>query len=125
MTKHSDKELIKHVEEMREVLNLHEWKISISFIDGEFDSTAKTPCAIDVSIPYLTAHIRVFNSANDMPRKEIKYALTHELCHIFTEPLYSIALANVNPHLEPFVEEQREQVTERMARIVNKLSINL
>jgi phosphoribosyl-dephospho-CoA transferase len=122
-TKHlKTKEIInKNIDKLLSLMNLQEWEINILYIDGASDSGSEIAMDTSTDISYLKADIRVFDVTHKCKRQEIIEILTHELSHIITEPLYSLSIKNVAPQLHPVVEEQREQQTERIARIVGKL----
>ena len=73
-----------------------------------------------IEISYLRSDIRCYPIMKYQTDDYIRDVLCHELCHIITEPMYSMCNANVNPHLQPYVEEMREQETERISRIALK-----
>jgi hypothetical protein len=104
---------------VRSFLKLDEWELEHSYMDGTFPDNDLAALTIDVNIPYLRASVRIWDAAYSLPEAELKHAYIHEMCHIYTENLYSIARANASPHLHPFIEEQREQLTEKIARLVD------
>ena len=103
-----------------QILKLQDWEISNVYMDGDHENEN---CAMDIctQIPYLRAKINIWNRAYTLSEDELKASYVHELCHIYTENLYSIANANASIHLHPFIEEQREQLTERIARLTLKV----
>lgn len=102
-------------------LKLNEWHIEHCYMAGNFPDNPKAGMTIDIDISYLRAVINIWDPAYSIPPEEMRHAYIHELCHIYTENLYSIARANANPHLHVFIEEQREQLTEKIARLVEQL----
>lgn len=107
------------VDKTRDALKLNEWRIEHRFMSGKYPEGADTLMSVKVDISYLRATIWVWESAYTAPLEELKHAYVHEMCHIYTEGLYSIARAGASPHLHDFIEEQREQLTERIARLVS------
>jgi hypothetical protein len=114
-----EKSIEKHKPKLVEYLALQDWEIDIHFMDSDSD-TQGAGMDITIDISYLRALVRVYPIMGDRDEKEIVETMAHELSHIITEPMYSMCNANVNPHLQPFVEEMREQETERIARIAMK-----
>lgn len=116
------KKIIKeNLSKYRNYLNLSEWEVTILYMDENNPDNEFTGMMIETSIPYLRSTLKIFPAAyENQEEMEIKRMLVHELCHIITEPQYSLCRANVNPHLYDLVEEQREQETERIARIAQK-----
>ena len=112
------------VPRLRKLLCLSEWQVEHLYMSGENHENKDCAMTIDILIPYLSARISIWDRAYTLPDEEVIEAYTHEFCHIYTESLYSIARANANPHLIPFIEEQREQLTERIARLAVKLLSN-
>lgn len=123
MTRAKARQIIrKNLQPYRDALNLGEWEITTYYMDEENPDAPLTGMMIDTDISYLRAQLRVYPALwKNEEEDEIKRMIVHELCHIITEPMYSLCRANVNPHLYPFVEEQREQETERIARIAHKV----
>ncbi len=116
------KKLIQdNVKDYRNFLNLDEWKVEVLYMDEYCDHNEMVAMDMTIDISYLRATMKVYPKAwEDCDDLYLKQVLVHELCHIITEPQYSLCRANVNPHLHVFVEEQREQETERIARIACK-----
>ena len=106
----------KHIDGFIKKMNLQDWEIDVEYMKGKYENELT-----GMTIEYLRSTIRLFDRVYELPDNEIIDMFTHELAHIITEPLYSLARANANPHLHPFIEEQREQMTERIARIVRKI----
>lgn len=111
----------KHINKLVEYMNLQDWDIEVGYMDGPNPDNKLVGMQNEINIEYLRSTIAVFTPMYDRKEYEIVQTLAHELAHIITEPLYSLTRANVNPHLESFVDEQREQATERIARIVMKI----
>jgi len=114
------KNIEKHLTALVDLLNLRDWDISVEYVDDPNDENEYVGMDNTVDIAYLRSTIRCYPIMNKMDEEYTRDVLCHELCHIITEPQYSLCRANVNPHLYPFVEEQREQETERIARIALK-----
>lgn len=112
------KEINKIYKQAIDYLCLQDWEITVKFMDGECADGQKAVMTNTIDLTYLRSTIQIWNPAYLLDDKEIAHSFIHELCHIYTEDLYSIARANVNPHLHPFIEEKREQLTERIARLV-------
>lgn len=105
-------------DKVQKYLSLQDWNFEIRYMSGSFEGGENTAMSIDINIPYLGAVINIWDKAYTLPEDEVKHAFIHEMCHVYTESLYSIARANANPHLHVFIEEQREQLTERIARLI-------
>lgn len=121
MTKKQFQKLILDtVSEYQKYLNMQDWDIGVIFMEYEHDEEPRTAMTNTIEISYLQSTVRVFPISKTMEIDEIKHIVMHELCHIITEPQYSLCRGQVSPHMYPVVEEQREQETERIARIAMK-----
>ena len=107
----------KYLTKLVNHLNLQDWEINVVYVPHDHTDNVGVGMETDVDISYLRSEIRCYPICDKLTEKQIKHILCHELCHIITEPMYSLCRANVNPHLYSLVEEQREQETERIARI--------
>jgi len=101
-----------------EAMKLSDWRIEVKFMSGEHADAPKALMSNAVDFTYLASIIQVWDPAYELSDDEIAHTLIHELAHLYTEDLYSIARGNVPPHAIPFIEEKREQLTERIARLV-------
>jgi hypothetical protein len=110
----------KHLTDMCALLCLQDWDIEVVLMDGVSDNNPKAVMEIIINISYLTANIAVFDPMYAAKLEDVPKSLMHELCHIITEPQFSLCHANISPHLHYFSEEMREQETERIARIAMK-----
>jgi hypothetical protein len=114
------KSINKHLPKLIRLLNLQDWEIEVIYETENCNDNSTVGMDNTISIPYLRSTIRCYPIMEDHTDNYIRDVLCHELCHIITEPMYSMCNANVNPHLQPFVEEMREQETERISRIALK-----
>jgi hypothetical protein len=114
------KHVEKYLSDLVAVLNLQDWEISVEYVDKPNEENADVGMDNTVDISYLRSTIKCYPIMENMDEEYTRNVLCHELCHIITEPMYSMCRANVNPHLYCFVEEQREQETERISRIALK-----
>ena len=115
------KSVEKHLTNLVRVLNLQDWEISVEYVPEAHPENPDVGMDNTIDISYLRSTIRCFPIMEKMDDEYIRNVLCHELCHIITESMYSLCRANVNPHLLIFVEEQREQETERISRIALKI----
>lgn len=107
----------KYLSELVALLTLYDWEIAVEYVDEPNPENENVGMDNTIDISYLRSTIKCYPIMEKMNEEYTRDVLCHELCHIITEPQYSLCRANVNPHLYPFVEEQREQETERIARI--------
>ncbi len=112
--------ILETVGEYKNYLNLQDWDIGIVFMEYEHEEEPRTAMTNTVDESYLRSTIRVFPVSKEQSDDENKHTVMHELCHIITEPQYSLCRGNVHPQMHMLVEEQREQETERIARIAMK-----
>ena len=115
----------KHLPKLITLLNLQDWEIDITYETENCQENRAVGMDNTIEISYLRSNIRCYPIMENQADVYIRDVLCHELCHIITEPMYSMCNANVNPHLQPFVEEMREQETERISRIALKSVDNL
>ena len=112
--------IAKHLKPMTDFLNLQDWEFETRIMSGTFDKNEKACMTNDIQISYLTSTLSVFDPMYTEDDDKVKEVLMHELCHVITEPQYSLCRGQVSPHLHELVEEMREQETERIARIAMK-----
>ncbi|MBY0548665.1 MAG: hypothetical protein K2W95_15445 [Candidatus Obscuribacterales bacterium] len=104
---------------LREAFHLTDWDLELHFCEPDEGAAAD----INVDSTYLTAVIRVGSAAlrHNFEAKDswqIMYCLTHEFCHILTDPLVQIAYNGVTKHGADFLRETAERQTTRIARIL-------
>lgn len=115
------------VKMMRKNMYLSEWSYSVKFSKGEHKkekindgfSVAGTN---SVSVKYLEYEItlypltkKYFDKSNYSAALEV---IIHELCHVYTEPLYEAAIKEVGTSSEDFIETLREQTTQRISSAI-------
>ena len=110
----------KHLPKLITLLNLQDWEIEMTYETENCQENWAAGMTNTIEISYLRSNIQCYPIMEDQTDNYIRDVLCHELCHIITEPMYSMCNANVNPHLQPYVEEMREQETERISRIALK-----
>lgn len=118
--KQFEKLVLDTVRQYQSFLCLQDWDVGVVFMEDEHFDEPRTAMTNTIEISYLRSTIRVFPISKEIPEREMKETVMHELCHIITEPQYSLCRGNVSPQLYEMVEEQREQETERIARIAMK-----
>lgn len=80
---------------------------------------------IKIDTKYLNYDVTIFKCVEEMYKKG-KYQqcfniLVHEMCHIYTEPLYIIAIDAVTNSSKDFLELVREQQTQRIAGCISEI----
>lgn len=118
--KQFEKMILDTVHKYQNYLSLQDWDVGVVFMDYDNEDNPAVAMTNTIDISYLRSTIRVFPISKEITEKEAKEVIMHELCHIITEPQYSLCRGNVSPQLYELVEEQREQETERIARIAMK-----
>lgn len=107
------------IEVLQELLVLHEYEILLEF-DSNSESEARA--TISTNLDYLWAKLTVFpvveKDFNEQNYEDIVETILHELVHILTDPLYKVAYAGTNAYTEPFLDNIREQTTQRITRII-------
>lgn len=104
---------------LREAFHLTEWDLELHFCQPDEDAAAD----INVDSTYLSAIIRV---GSDILRQryhardswQVMYTITHEFCHILTDPLFLVAVNGVTNSSVGFLRETNERQTTRIARIL-------
>lgn len=97
-------------------LNLSDWDISFSIVPNNDDNSI---AEVSVQCPYKRAHIYIQDGAFEKPN-DISHIVKHELCHCITEPLYvyCVDLLNDKKRDHASINDQREMMTEHIAKIV-------
>lgn len=103
----------------RKTLKIEDWQGSV-FISGDsHKNNPKVAGECEIQVNYLnycvTLYLCVKEKFYRKEYNEVAHILMHELCHVYTEPLYSSAIENCSPHQNIYVEQQREQLTERIS----------
>lgn len=77
---------------------------------------------IDINDSYLNFLITIHPMVYDLYKKkkyyEIVEVLCHELCHVFTEPLYTVAVDSVTNTSQKFLENIKEQQTQKICNAI-------
>jgi predicted SprT family Zn-dependent metalloprotease len=108
----------KTVKELQEKLKLTHYEIKLTF-KKENEDNFKVAAEISISRDYLRARLTIYDCAFDK-ENDMEHIIKHELCHIITEPLYLYCFDLLNGKLRTSqdIEEQREMMTEKIARLV-------
>jgi len=116
------KNVQKHLTKLVDYLNLWDWGVEVVYVPEDVQTEDGDRVGMDIKIDqsYLRATINCYPTMDNHDEEYVRDVLCHELCHIITEPLYSLLLPNVNPNNSWIVEEMREQATERVSRIALK-----
>lgn len=106
---------------LREKFYVKEYYYSYSFEKDE----GGTMASIDISTKYLNYHIKIHKNLEDSYKKG-EYqgcftTLVHEMCHLYTEPLYLIGIDAVTNTNKEFLELIREQNTQRICGCISEL----
>ena len=101
---------------IRRDLFLHDWEIVYVFSDEE---EGEAFAKIGTLHNYLSCKITVFPNIIELWEAEDKEGvfkiLLHEFCHVFTDPMYKIAIdAATNTNVK-YIEAIREEWTQRMS----------
>ena len=110
----------KHLPKLITLLNLQDWEIEITYETENCQENWAVGMTNTIEISYLRSDIRCYPIMKDQTDDYIRDVLCHELCHIITEPMYSLCRGVVSPMQYEWVEEMREQETERICRIALK-----
>ena len=115
--------MVKIVGELKKVLGLVEYAGTINFPENDSGGTAMD---INVDVKYLRFSVQVYPVCRgDYKLKrydDLLEYMTHELCHIITEPLYDKAVRGIATCQQDDLEVDREQATQRICNIVMKLT---
>lgn len=80
---------------------------------------------IDISISYLNYDLTLYPILHRKYKRAdyfgVLSVLVHEMCHIYTEPLYCFAIDAVTNTNKEFLEQIREQNTQRIAACIYEL----
>lgn len=107
---------------LREEFYVHEREFDIKWInEDENEDGKKTMAKIPIDNRYLTFTVEVYPALQVEWEKDKDYflkVLIHEFSHLITEPLYTIAAKGISERESDFLEDIREQQTERIAIIL-------
>ena len=112
------------LKEVKRHMYLHEWTYSIIWAkeDKQMGKDIFTHAEISTNVSYLRFDVtiypaleRKFNSGN---YDDVAETLTHELCHVLTEPLYIMAYDLCAPALNDHLNVVREQQTRRTCNAI-------
>lgn len=107
---------------LREKFFVKEYEYSFSF---ENDENSSCRASIQIDTKYLNYHINIYKSVEkSYSRGDYRGALStlvHEMCHIYTEPLYLIAIDAVTNTSKEYLELIREQNTQRICGCIVEL----
>lgn len=100
-----------------------EYKLSIVFKYSEYPE--KTAAEIGTNTVYLYATLSIYKPVKDAwdenDLREVGLMITHELCHLLTEPQHIFTWQLVRAADEAQCEDIRERQTQRIANIILKL----
>jgi len=108
------------IQYIRRVMYLCEWSIHVAYQE-EPHAESNVQADITVDTQYLTATINLYLVVYELWKKKspkVFEILVHEMCHILTDPLYYVAEKGVTKPEMAWLEELREQTTERMSQII-------
>ena len=108
------KYLEKKIDKYRPILGITIEKISFVKENDNYMAISFREPYMDFSFYYSDNAIKNFKNG-----KFEKYTILHELCHILTDPLYAKAIDRYVGKNE--IEHERENLTEKMALILEKL----
>lgn len=117
MTKAQKKRLVQSfVDRYARKLNISHWSINI-IISNEKDTG--TCAKIKSDHRYMFATITVYPESFVEPN-DIEDIIRHELCHCLTDPLYKYCYDLLNGQFRTHhdIEDQRELLTERIAKLL-------
>jgi hypothetical protein len=118
MNKKTKEDFIKHInsliEKYKKLLNLELQEIEVK--DGETNAGM----SIDVNYPYKNSMLNFSDGMfNDWARGvDVSGYVLHELCHIYTEPLYLKSLHRFVGKTE--IEDEREVLTENICQLIRR-----
>ena len=115
----------RNVEDLRDYLHLQDWRIDCDFNaeDETFDDdNMQTVAHANVSSDYFKATF-TFTKFAERLFKEKEYetlfqCITHEVCHIWTDPMRTFALKAASPSTADNLVTIHEQLTQRIALLV-------
>lgn len=113
------KQVIKLIDELQDTLLLQSWGFVLVFSKAHEDDGAVATCRADHV--YKRAVITIYKDAFVAPN-DIKHIIIHELCHCITEPLYVYCVDLLNGKLRTHTDilDQREVMTEHIAKIISR-----
>ena len=118
--KKTEQVIKKHFDKLVTHLNLQDWKIRLDYMDGDCFKNEMVAMDNTIDLSYLRSTIRIYPVMEENTKEVILETICHELCHVITEPMYSLCRGVVSPMQHEWVEEMREQETERICRIALK-----
>lgn len=103
------------VEKWKPILGLDHWEFNYSYTKAFTGEAAN----IVTTSSYLRSHITIFEELFK-PYNPLEKIIVHEMCHVLTEPSYSIAVDFYNGKHTSLkdIEHFREVSTESIARAV-------
>lgn len=123
ITKTQRQKYLKIASEILDIIGLSHFNVDFAWADSnrQIDANGDTPLAeIIINSCYLDATVTVFPIFWHKDEELRIHTIAHELSHIVTEPMYVAARSNASPAEFPWIEGAREEMTERVSRIVLK-----
>ncbi len=108
------------VQKFKRDLFLHEWTHDILWAIEDKQHVPKlfTVAEISTNLSYLRADITFYpqleKKFNNGKYSDVAETILHELCHVYTEPLYKVAYDLCAPAMNAQMEVLREQATQRI-----------
>lgn len=102
--------------EIKRYMYLHEYSYSIVWSTEDKGNGALADILVDNK--YLNFRVTIYPSLEKYFDEGnyigVTETLLHELCHVYTEPMYDVAITHCPPALDDQVEFIREQGTQRI-----------
>ena len=98
---------------------LDNWRVDLIWESQPSDDEPGVAAHIDTATAYFQAALYIVPRLEEIYKEDgkprVAEILTHELCHLITEPLYEMACDQSAPALRKHLNTVREQTTQMMA----------
>jgi hypothetical protein len=119
-----EKYVLELVKYFQDVTNTSEYRPTVIFMGKPCKHQKYRLAEIGTETRYLEFVLRVYplvrQKFEDGQLYEVVETICHEICHILTEPLYELAIANTRPSDRREIEDVRERQTQRICNALMK-----
>lgn len=127
-----NKQFKKYIRELadyvRTLLFQGEYEMSIAYMSENENRNNRNNnrflkyAEIEIDFTYLTFTINIYPLVENLWKKKdgwgIANIITHEMCHLLTEPLYHLAVPTISNATVDVLEEVRERQTQRITNTI-------
>jgi len=109
---------------LRTTLFHGEYEMEIIYLADEKDRNDRfvTYAEMEIDFRYLSFKLNIYpimrKLYNEKKGWQLANTITHEMCHLLTEPLYTFAIPVINNTNQETLEEVRERQTQRIANVI-------